>query len=263
MTSKMLSIAWSRLNKPHPMVLVVRPTRDSSQKRTVIQWLFGYLQVMHLGAVSFLFGSIALGSLFPTLGFVATFISAVAFSRLTSIQTSAWLEKRLGLTIIEYETESEWAAIWVVLNSMPDCFIESKNSSYRYANGYRPHLCTEAGGNPGTAAATNPGVQGQGNIPMPDIDMLKTTTQVPDVKTICTFCSVAIGLVLALSVGTVSAIIWFYSLFSQIASDAIQFCSIFAPLCFVFFVWRLWTEFESAAGYGQALQWAESSNQAR
>ncbi|KAG0634970.1 hypothetical protein HOY80DRAFT_1140281 [Tuber brumale] len=175
MTFKILSIEWSRLNKPHPMVLVVRPACSSSQHRTVMQWLSGYLQVIHLGGVSFLFGSIALGSLFLTLGFVATFISAVAFSRLASIQTSAWLEKRLGLTIIEYQTEREWVAIWFVLNSMPDCFIESKNSSYRYANGYRPHLCARAGGNHASAAATNNRGLGQGNIPLLDIDMLKTT----------------------------------------------------------------------------------------
>ncbi|KAG0641349.1 hypothetical protein HOY80DRAFT_999376 [Tuber brumale] len=263
-TFKILSIEWSRLNKPHPMVLVVRPTRDSSRKRTAMQWLSGYLQVMHLGGVSFLFGSIALGSLFRTLGFVATFVSAVAFSRLASIQISAWLEKRLGLTIIEYETEREWVAIWFVLNSMPDCFIESKNSSYRYANGYRPHLCTEARGNPATAAATNPAEQGQGKIPMPDTNMLKTTTtQVADVKTICTFCSVALGLALALSVGAVAGTIWSYSLNSKFTTDLGLFGTIFTALSLFFLVWRLWTEFESAAAYGQALQWVGGSNLAR
>ncbi|KAG0634968.1 hypothetical protein HOY80DRAFT_1095739 [Tuber brumale] len=222
-TFKILSIEWSRLNKPHPMVLVVRPVHDSSQGRTVMQWLSGYLQVMHLGGVSFLFGSIALGSLFLTLGFVATFVSAIAFSRLASISISAWLEKRLGLMIIEYETEREWVAIWFVLNSMPDCFIESKNSSYRYANGYRPHLCTKTGRNLSTAAAANFGRQDQGNIPMLDTDMLKTTTtQVPDVKTICTFCSLALGLALALSTGAVEGTIWCYSLYSKFTAENLR-----------------------------------------
>ncbi|KAG0641348.1 hypothetical protein HOY80DRAFT_1039302 [Tuber brumale] len=127
------------------------------------------------------------------------------------------------LTIIEYETERERVAIWFVLNSMPDCFIESKNSSYRYANGYRPHLCTETGRNPGTAAVANLGRRDLESIPMPDTDMLKTTTtQVHDVKTICTFCSVALGLALALSVGVVAGTIRSYSLYSKFTTNNLR-----------------------------------------
>ncbi|KAG0129043.1 hypothetical protein HOY82DRAFT_611236 [Tuber indicum] len=186
-TFKILSIEWERLNKPHPMVLVIRPSRDPSQQKVNMHWLSGYLQVLHLGGVSFLFGSIALSSLFLTLGFVATFVSAVAFSRLASINLCAWLEKRLGLTIIEYRTEREWVAIWFVLNSMPGCLVESKNSSYRYANGFRPHQCTEAEEDPDIAADANTRDPDWGNIPMPNTDMLKANTQVPDVKTISCF----------------------------------------------------------------------------
>ncbi|KAG0125522.1 hypothetical protein HOY82DRAFT_616380 [Tuber indicum] len=258
-TFRTFSIEWERLTRPHPMVLVIRPSRDSCKQRITTRWLSGYLQVIHLGGVSFLFGSIALSSLFLTLGFVATFVSAVAFSRLASIQLCAWLEKRLGLTIIEYRTEREWVAIWFVLNSMPGCLVESKNSSYRYANGYRPHLCPEDEGDSGTATGTR--VQGQGNIPMPNTDMLKTTVQVPDIKTICTFCSVILGFVLAATMGVLSGIVGSYAL---VRDFSIGVASIFGgtvgTLSFVFLVWRLWTEFESAAGYGQALNWARGFN---
>jgi len=258
---KILSIEWERLTKPHPMVLVIRPSRDPSQRKINMQWLSGYLQVLHLGGVSFLFGSIALSSLFLTLGFVATFVSAVAFSRLASINLCAWLEKRLGLTIIEYRTEREWVAIWFVLNSMPGCLVESKNSSYRYANGFRPHQCTEAEEDPDITADTNTRDPEWGNIPMPNTDMLKANTQVPDVKTICTFCSLGLAFVLALSIGVVSGTIGSYSLVRNFSLNcAIIFGGIVGSLSFMFLFWRLWEEFESAAGYGQALQWARGHN---
>jgi hypothetical protein len=192
---------------------------------------------------------------------VATFVSAVAFSRLASINLCAWLEKRLGLTIIEYRTEREWVAIWFVLNSMPGCLVESKNSSYRYANGFRPHQCTEAEEDPDITADTNTRDPEWGNIPMPNTDMLKANTQVPDVKTICTFCSLGLAFVLALSIGVVSGTIGSYSLVRNFSLNcAIIFGGIVGSLSFMFLFWRLWEEFESAAGYGQALQWARGHN---
>ncbi|KAG0129045.1 hypothetical protein HOY82DRAFT_541030 [Tuber indicum] len=243
------------------MVLVIRPSRDPSQQRIATQWLSGYLQVLHLGGVSFLFGSIALSSLFLTLGFVATFVSAVAFSRLASIMLCALLEKRLRLTITEYRTEREWVAIWFVLNSMPGCLVESKNSSYRYANGFRPHQCIVAEEDHDIATGTDTQDPEWGNIPMPNTDMLKTNTQVPDVKTICAFCSLVSGLFLALSIGVVSGTLGSYSLVHNFSLNcAIIFGGIVGSLSFIFLFWRLWEEFESAAGYGQALKWARGHN---
>ncbi|KAG0129041.1 hypothetical protein HOY82DRAFT_621011 [Tuber indicum] len=256
------SLELERLNKPHPMVLVIRPACESAQKKIAIRWLSGYLQVLHLGAVSFLFGSITLSSLFLTLGFVATFISAIAFSRLASILMADWLEKRLGLTIIEYRSEMEWIAIWVVINSMPDCLVESKNSPYRYANGYRPHLCTKVEEDPRTATKARSMGRSQRNIPIPDTNMLKTTPQMPDVKTVCTFCSVALAFVFAVSLGFLIGIVWSYSFTGGLSANASYVGGSTAGASFMFLVWWLWAEFESASGYGQALQWAGGCNPA-
>ncbi|PWW72927.1 hypothetical protein C7212DRAFT_366523 [Tuber magnatum] len=201
---------------------------------------------------------ISMSSLFLTLAFVATFVSVIAFSRLASIQLCAWMEKHLGLTIIEYETEREWVAIWFVINSMPGCIVESQNSSYRYVNGYLPHTCTDTE-DPGTdTRGADTGTLGQQNIPMPNTEMLKTATQVPDIRMACTFCSAILGFLFALCLGIISGIVVSYASIKELSVTFVGMIgATFGTIGFVLFVWRLWCELESAAGHGQALQWAE------
>jgi len=260
-TYKILSVEWKRLIKPHPMVLVIRPSPSSLQPNIIMGWLYSYFQVIFLGASSFLFGSIVMSTLFLTLIFVATFISAIALSRFLSIHTSAWMEKQLGLTIIEYETESECIAIWLVINSMPDCLVESKNSSYRYANGYIPHKCTSIARDPSVAPDASAGISDQNNIPVPSLDMLETTVQVPEVKAICVLFSIALGLPLGCGIGALSGVLISSALHVKFAIGiAGMLGGTVGFLSFLLFTWRIALELESAAGYGQILQWAQSRN---
>jgi hypothetical protein len=188
---------------------------------------------------------------------VATFISAVSFSRFASIKLCAWMEKRLGLTIIEYDTESEWVAIWLVINSMPGCLVESQNSSYRYANGHLPHKCPGTEGDPSPTPNASAGELCQESIPMPLSDNLETAVQVPEVKAICILVSAILGFLLAVGVGVAAGVIvsyvFYYGLYAEIVvplGGAIGILSLWL------LPWRIWSELESAAGYGQALQWA-------
>jgi len=184
----------------------------------------------------------------------------VAFSRLASIQLCSWMERRLGLTIIEYDTEKEYIAIWLAINSMLECLVESKNSSYRYANGYLPHMCTNANEGSSTTprAPAHTGLLGWRKIPMPDPDMLKTPTPIPDINLVCTLCSVALGFLFGICMGIISGLLMSYLLLHEISvTFVVMIGGPFGTIVFILFVWRVWSELESAAGYGQALQWAK------
>lgn len=120
------------------MIVVLRLSREPVSVTNPMKFmLLGWFQAITLIMLTFLFGSIWAGTLFFTLGFVVAFMTTVVASRTCSIWLCGWMEKALGMTIIECEGETELRAITRILVAMPGVLVESKTDGYAYSAGYR------------------------------------------------------------------------------------------------------------------------------
>ena len=102
-----------RLWDPHPMILILRPSKDASERepcwtnRIHIRYFIGVFQLFWICFLSFFFSSTIGGTLFRTLLLVVAFIGIVGISRGLSI-LACWLaQKYLDLRVIEYDNLEE------------------------------------------------------------------------------------------------------------------------------------------------------------
>ena len=115
-----------RLLSPHPMVLIVRPSPKIIPIRHLRVYLIGYLQLLWLVGFSFIFSTTVNGTLFRTLLLVTSLVSLVALSRFISIYHCWWLEKKLNVTLIEYDTEEEHALLDALVIRLRQGLVESQ-----------------------------------------------------------------------------------------------------------------------------------------
>ncbi|KAI5780084.1 hypothetical protein EDC01DRAFT_285669 [Geopyxis carbonaria] len=83
-------------------------------------------------------------SLVYAIVYVAFMVTTIAGSRLSSILLCRWLETRLNLLIIEYETDQERIALRTIIAAMPDALVHSQTHHYKYLNGHRIYAEEEA-----------------------------------------------------------------------------------------------------------------------
>lgn len=136
---KCVKLVTQRAMSRHPMVVVLRLISDDPFRvRHPICFVFlGLIQAMQFVFLTFLFGSIWGGTLFYTLGFVTAFMCTIFVSRAISIWLCVWLERTLGMTIIECGNATEMTTAKRILAAMPDVLVESKTDAYKYSAGYR------------------------------------------------------------------------------------------------------------------------------
>lgn len=122
------------------MVVVLRPSKEecpASGKLPLFDIICGYFQALMLIFLTFLFGSTYGGDIIHTGLFVVVFITFVVTSRTYSIYFCWWMEKYLGVTVIEYHTPTELEAIRTILAGMPGVLVQSVTDGYKYSAGYR------------------------------------------------------------------------------------------------------------------------------
>lgn len=87
-------------------------------------------------------------SLVYAIAYVAVVVTSIALSRLLSILLCKWLERKLKLTIIEYESNEERIALRTIITAMPDALVHSQTYHYKYLNQHRIYAEQEALENP-------------------------------------------------------------------------------------------------------------------
>ena len=137
---------WSRLQNPHPMVVILRPsanaTFDLNEKgsngiRLRVVYSLGVLQLCWILFLSFFFSSSIGDSLFWSLLVVWTFVLAVSISRGLSILTIWLVEKHIGLQVIEYDDLLELEVIRGLIGALPKAHVKVKgNTNSLWEKGY-------------------------------------------------------------------------------------------------------------------------------
>ena len=128
---------WRRLLDPYPMIVILRPSNDASERepswtnRLHIHYCVGMFQLFWLCFLSFLFSSTIGGTLFRTLIMVVVFIAIVGMSRGLSI-LACWLaQKYLDLRVIEYENLQEKRMMQRLLGGLPGVLLDIRWVSYK------------------------------------------------------------------------------------------------------------------------------------
>ena len=128
---------WRRLLDPHPMIIILRPSNDASERepswtnRLHTHYWVGIFQLFWLCFLSFLFSSTIGGSLFWTLIMVVAFIAIVGMSRGLSI-LACWLaQKYLDVRVIEYENLQEKKMMQRLLGGLPGVLVDIRWVSYK------------------------------------------------------------------------------------------------------------------------------------
>ena len=128
------------------MVIVLRATGRKDQERHPLQvHLIGFILLVWLCIVSFLFGSTVGGSLIRSLCLVLVFSSSVAAFRGLCIGLGLWLERALDVTVFEYDSPEERRAIESVLKAMPGALVQAQ-PAYHTQGIWRLYLETYADG---------------------------------------------------------------------------------------------------------------------
>ena len=126
-----------RLHDPHPMIVILRPSNDASERepswtnRLLTQYWVGMFQLFWLCFLSFLFGSTIGGTLFRTLLMVVVFIAIVGMSRGLSILACCLAQKYLDLRVIEYENLQEKKMMQRLLGGLPGVLVDIRWVSYK------------------------------------------------------------------------------------------------------------------------------------
>lgn len=139
-TLSILKLFLKSQKSRHAMMVILRRSEKlylASRWQPLLSILRGYLQALVLIFLTFLFGSSYQGDLFFTTLFVIAFATLIVISRTYSIYFCMQMEKALNITVIEYETSAELAAIKVILAGMPDVLVENITKRYKYSAGYR------------------------------------------------------------------------------------------------------------------------------
>ena len=121
---------WRRLLDHHPMIVILRPSNDSSERepcwtnRLLTRYFIGIFQLFWLCFFSFLFSSTIGGTLFWTLIMVVVFIAVIGLSRGLSI-LACWLAlKHLDLRVIEYDNLEEKKMVQRLLGGVTDILLD-------------------------------------------------------------------------------------------------------------------------------------------
>ena len=121
---------WRRLLDPHPMIVILRPSNDASERepcwtnRLHIHYWVAMFQIFWLCFLSFLFSSTIGGTLFRTLFMVVAFIAIVSVSRGFSITACCLAQKYLDPRVIEYENLQEKKMMQRLLGGLPGALVD-------------------------------------------------------------------------------------------------------------------------------------------
>ena len=128
---------WRRLLEPHPMIVILRPSNDASERepswinRQITHYWVGMFQLFWLCFLSFLFSSTIGGTLFRTLFMVVVFIAIVGVSRVFSILVCSLLQNYFDLRVIEYENLQEKRMMQRLLGGLPGVLVDIRCVSYK------------------------------------------------------------------------------------------------------------------------------------
>ena len=126
-----------RLLDPHPMILILRPSNDASERepswtnRLRTHYWMGMFQLFWICFLSFMFSSTIGGTLFRTLLMVVVFIAIVGMSRGLSILACCLAQKYLDLRVIEYENLQEKRMMQRLLGGLPGVQVDIRWVSYK------------------------------------------------------------------------------------------------------------------------------------
>ena len=128
---------WRRFLDPHPMIVILRPSNDASEKEPCwtnylyTKYFMGMFQLFWLCVLSFILSSTIGGTLFWTLIRVVVFITIVSMSRGFGILV-CWLAQRyLDLRVIEYDNLKEKKMVQRLLGGMTDVLVDIRCVSYK------------------------------------------------------------------------------------------------------------------------------------
>ena len=128
---------WRKFLDPHPMIVILRPSNDASEKEPCwtnylyTKYFMGMFQLFWLCVLSFILSSTIGGTLFRTLIMVVAFIAIVGVSRGLGILV-CWLAQRyLDLRVIEYDNLKEKKMVQRLLGGMTDVLVDIRCVSYK------------------------------------------------------------------------------------------------------------------------------------
>ena len=126
-----------RLLGPHPMIVILRPSNDASERepcwtnQLYTHYFMGMFQLFWICFLSFLFSSTIEGVLFRTLLMVVAFVAIVGVSRGLSILVCCLAQKYLDLRVIEYDNLEEKRMMQRLLGGLPGVLLDIRWMSYR------------------------------------------------------------------------------------------------------------------------------------
>ena len=130
---------WQRLLDRHPMIVIIRPSNDASERepcwtnRLRTHYLIGIFQLFWICFLSFLFSSTIGGTLFWSLTMVVAFVTVVGLSRGISILVCWLVQRHLDLRVIEYDNLEEKRLMQRLLGGLPGVLVDIRQVRYNKA----------------------------------------------------------------------------------------------------------------------------------